>query len=119
MVGAMQHAKASNELFDIAASREESLVLSGGVKISRKMRQFILDYSSVGIFAITLLVQVIPRSSDAAEAASTQAANASGDGKEMQMDPRTMNMMGRMQWAIIFQFALYFCTYTMDMRAAA
>ena len=30
-------------------------------------------------------------------------------------DPKTMNTMGAMQWAIILQFAVYFCTYAIDL----
>jgi len=125
MAGAMQHAKASNELYDAALASQVPLLLECGVRRALRLRHLILDYSSVVVFGASLLMQVMPRSSSSSEEASsaidlgTKASTKGAGGPDkMPFDSRTMNAMGLMQWAIIFQFAIYFCSYTFDMRAA-
>merc|ERR1711985_79816 len=80
----MQHARASNELFDAAAAREVALVLTWGVRMSRKLRHLIMDYSSAVLFLVTLAVQVFPRSVDA------KPAGAAVGGQSI--DTRTLDM---------------------------
>jgi len=115
MAGAMQHAKASNDLYSNAASRDAPLLQSRYVHGAYKLRCFILNYSSIVIFLIPLLAQAFPLAGSA-----TSSANATQeDTPSAPMHSSTMNMMGLMQWMIILQFAVYFCTYTADMHSAA
>merc|ERR1712129_455861 len=116
MMGAMQHGRASNEMYEratvlVGASMEGSgalkqLLAGRGVPTAMWLRRIILDYSSVAMFAVPVLMQVLPRS--------TTQEPQTVDG----MDPTTMNTMGLMQWGIILQFAVYFCTYTADICSA-
>lgn len=126
MMGAMNHARASNEMFerareycgaDGASGPLRQLLAGRGVSTSMWLRRIILDYSSVAMFAVPLIMQVMPRAST--PAGDGDAAAAAADQAKSPMDPATMNTMGLMQWGIILQFAIYFCTYTSDICAAA
>jgi len=125
LAAAMKHAQKSNELYDAAAQRGVPLVLTLGVRVARKLRHLILDYSSFVVFLIVLGMQGLNRFAEDATPGSnsTAVANSTAIGKDGKIekppDLKTLNMIGLMQWAIIFQFAIYFCSYTLDMRAAA
>lgn len=115
IVGAMRHAKASNDLYEAAARGGAPLLRAMHVESAVRLRRFLLDYSSFVAFLIPLLMQALPRS----DTAVTVDAAAGADEGASQPDPRMMNAMGLAQWAIVLQFATYFCTYVADLRAAA
>merc|ERR1719310_812489 len=102
MLGAMRHGKASNDLYDSAVERKEPWVAEGGASLKQvmKIRHFILDRSSMVIFLIPLAMQAFPQAKDGP-------------------DLRMTNAMGLMQWILIFQFAVFFLTYVVDMRVFA
>jgi len=121
MMGANLHGKASNQLYDKLAEDGNPLVKASGVAMALKARHFILDYSSMGIFMLPLLMQFIPAfnaSTGAEEVEISANMSNSTDSKSLPFDPKMMNTMGIMQWAIILQFAFFFCTYMADLRAA-
>ena len=124
MSGAMNHAQASKTLYakviennsdHVAVLRNESLLSAVS------FRKMILDYSSFFMFVPIIIAQIVFASSTAeattaAQAAATAAAAQRGEEAPPPMqDPKTMNTMGVMQWAIILQFAVYFCTYAVDL----
>lgn len=119
ILGAMQHAKASNELYDRAAQRRVALLQDKLVVIAFWLRHLILDYSSVVLFLVPLLMQALPSSQRGSATEREVSGAKTVHGSEEDLDPNVMNTMGVMQWGIILQFAVYFCTYTADLRAAA
>merc|ERR1712019_296335 len=107
MAGAMNHAKASNELYEGVVSRGEPFLQSRFVKVALWLRNAILKYSSVGMFMVPLLMQVFPAATEEAPQEHAAASEVGADfvqSKETPMDPRMMNAMGLMQWGIILQF---------------
>lgn len=73
------------------------------------------------MFVPIILAQVIFASSTKEETAAVTASAIAAAAKRGEQapppmpDPKTMNTMGIMQWAIILQFAVYFCTYAVDL----
>lgn len=114
MVGAQHHGKSSNELYDGASEQGLPFLKQPGVSAALKLRHFILDYSSMAMFMIPLMMQFGP----ALSAGQSENATTTTDAEKLPFDAKTMNMMGIMQWGIILQFAIFFCTYTADLRAA-
>jgi len=132
VAGAMQHGWASNELYDGAAQRGLPLLKGPSRSVSRalRVRHIILDYSGVATFLLPLLMQLLGTSEAATEPMAPTPLSASpvadrgraaGPSRttEEPSDAKTVNAIGIMQWAIILQLALYFCTYTVDLRSAA
>eukprot|EP00928_Gymnodinium_smaydae_P032465 TRINITY_DN23504_c0_g3_i1.p1 TRINITY_DN23504_c0_g3~~TRINITY_DN23504_c0_g3_i1.p1 ORF type:complete len:371 (+),score=79.27 TRINITY_DN23504_c0_g3_i1:53-1114(+) len=114
MLGAQLHAQASNELYGDAADRGAPLLQSAWVRLALRMREIILNYSSVAMFAVPLVMQFVPEASGSNDGNATATIEVNG----APFDPKMMNMMGLMQWGIIGQFALYFCSYTLDLQTA-
>jgi hypothetical protein len=113
MSGAMNHAQSSKALYDGALEYSDHVdVLRNDSLLSVvNVRRLILDYSSMVMFVPIILAQVFFASS--APAAPRRLP--SGEEEPAMPDPKTMNTMGVMQWAIILQFAVYFCTYAVDL----
>jgi hypothetical protein len=116
MSGAMNHAQNSKSLY------ESALQYSDNVEVLRNesllnavyVRKLILDYSSFVMFVPIILAQVFFASSSGTPP--PPARRLPNGQEEPQMpDPKTMNTMGVMQWAIVLQFAVYFCTYAVDL----
>mmetsp|Transcript_33414 Transcript_33414/g.85171 ORF Transcript_33414/g.85171 Transcript_33414/m.85171 type:complete len:336 (-) Transcript_33414:20-1027(-) len=133
MGGAMQHAKASGELYEIISARiaapgyasvpcvaaARRLLADGAVALAVRLRHFILNYASMVLFGITLLAQFVLAMLGVGPEQPEQPEQPAVDPrKEPPIDLSTMNMMGFMQWGIILQFVVYFCTYAADLRAA-
>eukprot|EP00930_Biecheleria_cincta_P100759 TRINITY_DN92380_c0_g1_i1.p1 TRINITY_DN92380_c0_g1~~TRINITY_DN92380_c0_g1_i1.p1 ORF type:complete len:349 (+),score=61.26 TRINITY_DN92380_c0_g1_i1:31-1077(+) len=122
MGSAQAHGRASNELYEKAARRRPGLLETVAVQWSSWLRHIISNYSSMVMFMLPLLVQFFPAASKTAPAASESSSSteaASTGQEQLPMDPQMMNVMGLMQWGIILQFAVFFCTYTADLWVAA
>ena len=127
MSGAMNHAQESKQLYDGALELTDHVPLlrHGALLNTVEVRRFIVDYSSVFMFLPIILAQVlfasggpppaIPAPPAGASAAERQRHAALVQQQENAPDPKMMNTMGVMQWAIILQFAVYFCTYAVDL----
>ena len=131
MNGAMNHAQESRSLYESALQYADHVpILTNRMLTSTiAVRRFIVDYSTVFMFLPIILTQLFFASQGKANAPSprvdvpdgatpAQRAALEKEAQEMQSqmpDPKTMNMMGAMQWAIILQFAVYFCTYAVDL----
>lgn len=129
MNGAMNHAQESKALYAAAMqfSDHVPLLRSPFLTSTVAVRKFIVDYSSMFMFLPVVLVQIffasqgsspppvpeIPASATPAERAEIE--RVARETHAQMPDPKTMNTMGAMQWAIIFQFAVYFCTYAVDL----
>ena len=114
MSGAMNHAQSSKALYDGALEYSDHIdVLRNDSLLSAVyVRKLILDYSTMVMFVPIILAQVFFASSPAA-APPRRLPN--GEEEPAMPDPKSMNTMGVMQWAIVFQFAVYFCTYAVDL----
>ena len=126
MSGAMNHAQASKSLYQSAietSSDHLDFLRNEHLLMAVNFRKLILDYSSFVMFVPIILAQIFFASGGSPTAAETTAiaaaaAAAARRGEPPQPanpDPKTMNTMGVMQWAIILQFAVYFCTYAVDL----
>merc|ERR1719503_402634 len=60
IAGAMQHAKASNEVYELAKERGAPILQQRSVLKALNVRKFILQYSNIVIFVLPLLAQVVP-----------------------------------------------------------
>lgn len=135
MMGSMQHASASESVYDVidkalgaappqggdaaCPSAEVRRVFADrGLQMAASVRRFIKNYSSLTMFAVPLVAQAL-RALEVDGASDNATKQVVGNGKELPADLTVMNMMGLMQWGIILQFALFFSTYAADMRAAA
>jgi len=122
MAGAMQHGKAGNELYDRAQAGKKSPLMTGHrLKLAMRMRHCIVEYSSLVMFMVPLLMQLFPGEPKGPNATDDRQSEPPSKvaAKAAEIDPRMMNAMGLMQWGIILQFAVFFLTYTVDLAAAA
>jgi len=114
MAGALQHGKACNELYDRAQAGKKSPLLTGSwVKLAVRIRHCIVEYSSLVMFMVPLLMQFFP--AEPKEPGTTEEERqleseprSKVAAKAAEIDPRMMNAMGLMQWGIILQFAVFF-----------
>lgn len=118
MSGAMNHAQNSKSLYESALESSDhiSILRNESLLNAIHVRKLILDYSTFFMFVPIILAQLYFASSSSSTG-TTPAARRLPDGTEAPPlpDPKTMNTMGVMQWAIVLQFAIYFCTYAVDL----
>eukprot|EP00811_Abedinium_folium_P033009 NODE_6004_length_1713_cov_4.980454.p1 GENE.NODE_6004_length_1713_cov_4.980454~~NODE_6004_length_1713_cov_4.980454.p1 ORF type:complete len:315 (-),score=100.02 NODE_6004_length_1713_cov_4.980454:767-1672(-) len=112
--GAMQHGQAATNLYSLLEMRNAALLQERCVQRALKVRRFIVAYSSAVIFIAPLVMQFMPLAVPVGSEV---------DGvhkpKPGEPSPRLANIMGIVQWGLILEHALFFCTYVMDMWAAA
>ncbi|CAK0836213.1 unnamed protein product [Prorocentrum cordatum] len=113
MAGAVQHAKASVDLYEAAARRGAPLLGRRRVAVAARARHAILNYSSMALFLLPLALQAFPAAGPPGRGTTA------GGGASPEVDPAVLNAMGVVQWGIIQPFAVFFCTYACDMSAAA
>ena len=122
MMGAMHHAQASKVLYAEAMTHSNHIpVLQNSILVKVVgLRAFIIDYSSMVMFAVPLLSQVLFASSSGNDSTDAAGGNQNqnqeqGQGAQPDVNPKMMNSMGLMQWLIVFQFAVYFASYAVDL----
>ena len=129
MNGAMNHAQESKALYTAALQFSDHIPVlrSPFLTSTVAIRQFIVDYSTMFMFLPVVAAQIffasqgsstppppdVPPSATPAERAEIE--RVARETHAQLPDPKTMNTMGAMQWAIILQFAVYFCTYAIDL----
>lgn len=119
MSGAMQHAQLSTDLYMKHGPEYEIEVLDiPEIRQIAYFRSLILKYSSVLMFAPMILGQIFfagTNSTDNTEAETETSNGPAAPPSQEQQSPAMMNSMGLMQWVIILQFSVYFCSYAVDL----
>lgn len=108
VVGTMQHATMSNALF--ASARGEALLRTGMASHAFWFRNICTEKGPAALMALPIFQQMAARIPSLFRGASAGASGAAGSGLE--------GAMGLAQWALVLNFAAYFCSYGLDFVAA-
>jgi len=107
IVGTMQHATMSNALF--ASSRGEALLRADMAGYAFALRTFCAEKGPAVLMGLPILQQIAARVPSFIRSPATAGASDASSGMQ--------SAMGLVQWALVLNFATFFCSYGVDFVA--